>query len=55
MQRLAVQAALSREAKYIHYAGLIDPLATSILGMHEIRELTDRLMEAHRSYLPEFH
>jgi len=55
MQRLAVQAALSREAKYIHYASLVDPLATSILGMNEIRKLTEELMEAHRSYMPEFH
>jgi alpha-galactosidase/6-phospho-beta-glucosidase family protein len=46
---------LTREVKYIHYASLIDPLATSILGMNEIRELTQQLMEAHRSYMPEFH
>jgi len=55
MQRLAVKAALTREAKYIHYASLIDPLASSILGMDQIQELTEELMNAHRSYLPEFH
>ncbi|UCG00059.1 MAG: alpha-galactosidase [Spirochaetaceae bacterium] len=55
MQRLAVKAALTREAKYIHYASLIDPLASSVLGMDQIHDLTEELMNAHRSYLPDFH
>jgi alpha-galactosidase len=55
MQRLAVRAALTREAAYIHYAALVDPLAASILGTDEIRQLTEELMEAHRAHLPEFH
>lgn len=54
MQRLAVKAALTREKRYIHYAALVDPLASSILSMDQIHDLTEELMEAHSAYLPEF-
>jgi alpha-galactosidase len=54
MQRLAVKAALTRERRYIHYAALVDPLASSILSMDQIHDLTEELMEAHSAFLPEF-
>ena len=55
MQRLAVQAAVTRRKEFIHYAGLIDPLASSILSMDQIRDLVEELMRAHAVYMPEFH
>jgi len=54
MQRLAVKAALTREKRYIHYASLVDPLASSILSMDQIHDLTEELMAAHSAYMPEF-
>ena len=54
MQWLAVKAALTREKRYIHYASLVDPLASSILSMDQIHDLTEELMEAHSAYIPEF-
>jgi len=54
MQHLAVQAALTRKRESIHYAALVDPLASSILSMDQIHDLVEELMQAHSAYMPEF-
>ena len=54
LQRLAVTAALTRERRYIHYAALADPLASTVLTADGIHELTEELLAAHRRYMPEF-
>jgi alpha-galactosidase len=52
LQRIAVAGAVSRSRRDIHYAALLDPLASSILSMEQIHDLTDEMLEAHRQYLP---
>jgi alpha-galactosidase len=54
MQRLAVRAALTRERRYIHYAALADPLASAVLTINQIHDLTEELLEAHGKHMPEF-
>ena len=52
VQRLAVAGAVSRSRRDIHYAALLDPLASSVLSMEQIHDLTAEMLEAHRQYLP---
>ena len=52
MQRLAVTAALTRERRYVHYAALADPLASAVLNMGQIHDLTEELLEAHGKHVP---
>ncbi len=54
MQRMAVRAAVTRKKEYIYHAALIDPLASAVLSLPEIRRLTDEMLAAHGSYMPEF-
>jgi alpha-galactosidase len=54
MQRMAVQAAITRKKEYIYHAALIDPLASAVLSLPQIRQLTDEMLAAHQSYMPEF-
>jgi alpha-galactosidase len=54
MQRLAVAAALTRERRYVHYAALADPLASAVLNMEQIHDLTEELLSAHGRYMPDF-
>jgi alpha-galactosidase len=54
VQRLALRAALTRKKEYVHFAALADPLASAVLSMDQIHELTDELLIAHKKHLPEF-
>lgn len=54
VQDLAVKAALTGDRKYIHYAMLLDPLASSILSMDEIHNMTEELIKAHAEYFSNF-
>jgi len=54
VQNMAVKAALTKNKDYIHYAALIDPLASSILSMEQIHDMVEDLIAAHKKYLPEF-
>jgi alpha-galactosidase len=54
VQRLAVHAALSRQKKYVHFAALADPLASAVLSLDQIHELTNELLKAHKKHLPDF-
>lgn len=54
VQRLALHAALTRQQKYIHFAALADPLASAVLSLDQIHELTNELLKAHEAYLPDF-
>jgi|YelNatPaOPRAMG01_1025707.scaffolds.fasta_scaffold16883_3 alpha-galactosidase len=51
VQELAVKAAVKKDKKYIHYAALLDPLASSILSMGKIHDMVEELIKAHSQYL----
>lgn len=55
VQRLALHAAQSRRKEYIHFAALADPLASAVLSMDQIHELTEELLKAHQKHLTNFH
>lgn len=54
VQKLTVQAALTKKKEYIYYAALLDPHTSSELTIDEIKALVDEMLEAHKEWLPEY-
>ena len=54
VQNMAVKAVLTKNRNYVHYAALIDPLASSTLSMDQIYSMVEELMAAHKRHLSEF-
>lgn len=54
VQTLAVDAAMSGDPEHVVHAMAIDPLTASVLSLHEIREMAGEMIEAQRSWLPQF-
>ncbi|MHB1356115.1 MAG: alpha-galactosidase [Anaerolineae bacterium] len=55
VQELTIEAALTRQKQYIYQAALLDPHTAAELTIDEIVAMCDALIEAHGSYLPEYH
>jgi alpha-galactosidase len=55
VQGLAVEAALTKERKYIYYAAMVDPHTSAELDLDQIWHLVDDLIEAHGDWLPKYH
>ena len=55
VQLLTIEAALTRKKEYIYQAAFMDPHTSSELSLDDIRSLCDDLIEAHGSWLPEYH
>ena len=55
LQQLTVDAALTGSREAIYQAAMLDPHTASELTIDEIRSLVDELIEAHGSWLPEYH
>jgi alpha-galactosidase len=53
-EELAVQGAIEGDPRKIFHAILMDPLTSAVLGMQEIKDMTDRMFEKNRDYLPQF-
>ena len=53
VHRLAVEAFIKRDWKYVYWAFMADPLVNSILTPDEIKSLTVEILEAQKEYLPE--
>lgn len=54
VQKLTVQAALTKKKEYIYHAALLDPHTSSELSIDEIKSLVDEMLEAHKDWLPEY-
>ena len=54
VQQLTVEAALSGEKKHVYHAAMLDPLTAANLSIEEIYKMTDKLIEAHGSFLPKY-
>ena len=39
---------------HIYHAAMLDPLTASILSIDEIYSMTDKLLEAHNDFLPDY-
>ncbi|MCL2006702.1 MAG: alpha-galactosidase [Treponema sp.] len=53
-EELTVEGCFSGERQKIHQAMAFDPLTSAVLGLHEIREMTDKMFEQNKDYLGQF-
>ena len=55
VQLLTIEAARTRKKEHIYQAAMLDPHTGSELDIDTIKKMVDDLIEAHGSYLPEYH
>ncbi len=53
-QLLTIEAAVTREKKYIYQAAMMDPHTSSELSLEDIYAMVDELLEAEKDWLPEY-
>jgi len=54
VQLLTAEAAITKKRDHIYHAALLDPLTAANLSIEEIYKMTDKLIEAHGSFLPQY-
>ena len=54
VQELAVKAALEGDRDALYRAVALDPLTSALLSLHQIREMTDEMLEALLPWMPQF-
>ena len=54
VQILTSEAAVTRKKEYIYHAAMLDPLTSTNLSIDEIYKMTDEMIEAHGSFLPQY-
>ena len=54
VQILTAEAAITNKREHIYHAALLDPLTAANLTIDEIYSMTDKLIDAHGNYLPEY-
>ena len=54
VQQLCAEAALSGDPEHLVHALALDPLTAAVCTLKEIRDMTTEMLEALRSYLPQF-
>ena len=54
VQRLTIEAALTRKREHIYHAAMLDPHTAAELDLDQIWSLVDDLIEAHGDWLPEY-
>ena len=55
VQLLTIEAAVTRKKEHVYQAAMLDPHTGSELDIDTIKKMVDDLIEAHGSYLPEYH
>ncbi len=55
VQLLTIEAAHTRKKEHIYQAAMLDPHTGSELDIDTIKKMVDDLIDAHGSYLPEYH
>jgi len=51
---LTAEAAITKKREHIYHAALLDPLTSANLTIDEIYSMTDKMIEAHSKYLPNY-
>ena len=51
---LTAEASLTNKKEHIYQAAMLDPLTASNLSIDEIYKMTDEMIEAHGSFLPNY-
>ena len=54
VQLLTAEAAITKKRDHIYHAAMLDPLTAANLSIEEIYKMTDKLIEAHGSFLPKY-
>jgi alpha-galactosidase len=54
IEEMAVESAITGDPRLVYYAVANDPLSAAVLSLAEIREMTDKMLEQNRDYLPQF-
>jgi alpha-galactosidase len=54
IEEMAIMAALAGDPTMVYRAICYDPLTASVLGLAEIRQMTNELFDRHKDYLPQF-
>lgn len=54
IEELAVEGAITGDARKIFHAICMDPLTSAVLSLAEIKEMVDEMFEANKDYLPHF-
>lgn len=54
VQMLAIEAALTRKKEHVHHAAMLDPHTSAELLMDQIVNMCDELLEANKTWLPEY-
>ncbi|KAA3663388.1 MAG: alpha-glucosidase/alpha-galactosidase, partial [Chloroflexi bacterium] len=55
VQRLTVEAALTKKREHIYHAAMMDPHTAAELDLDQIWHLVDELITAHGDWLPSYH
>ncbi len=55
VQLLTIEAAVTKKKEHIYQAAMLDPHTGSELDIDSIKNMVDELIEAHGSWLPEYH
>lgn len=53
-EELAVEAAITGDARKVFHAVLFDPLTSAVLSMQETQDMVDEMLEANKDYLGHF-
>jgi alpha-galactosidase len=53
-EEMAVEASLSGDPRKVYQAIAFDPLTSAVLGIHEIKAMTEKMLQKNRDYLPQF-
>ena len=54
VQILTSEAAVTSKKEHIYHAAMLDPLTSTNLSIDEIYKMTDEMIEAHGSFLPQY-
>ena len=54
VQILTAEAAINKKKDHIYHAAMLDPLTSSILSIDEIYSMTEKLLESHKNFLPDY-
>ena len=54
VQILTAEAALTKKKEHIYHAAMLDPLTGANLTIDEIYNMTDKMIQAHGNYLPQY-
>jgi len=54
VQILTAEAALTKKREHIYHAAMLDPLTGANLTIDEIYDMTNKMIEAHGNYLPQY-